>query len=97
MPSVDETEARRVAAGRLNELRGASYQQLVAEWLGEPRSEYATGPSGLPYQLEIEAVWDDRRKRNLRVWVLVDDGGASETRPLSEDFIMAPDGTFIGE
>jgi hypothetical protein len=42
--------------------------------------------------------WDDSEHRNLRVMVSVDDGGwRSSLAPLSADFIVAPDGTFVGE
>ena len=46
-------------------------------------------PSGTHYQLEVEAVWDDRRGRDLRVFVEIDDGGQSAFRPLVVDF-MSP-------
>ncbi|MEA2445587.1 MAG: hypothetical protein QOJ12_2879 [Thermoleophilales bacterium] len=97
MPVMDIAEASKVAEARLRQLRGLTYSRLAAEWLDRPRSEYATAPSGRRYQLEIEAVWDDRPNANLRVWVLVDDGGSSATRPLHRDFIVAPDGSFVGE
>jgi len=86
-----------VADARLAELRRRTYSQLVAEWLYQPRSEWASATSGKKYALEIEAVWDDRPSGPLRVWVLVDDGGASWKRPLQRDFIIAPDGSFVGE
>lgn len=94
---MDKTEAARVAQARLNELRRVSYSLLVEEWLEQPRSEWATGPSGRQYQLEIEAVWDDRPEGHLRVWVSVDDGGWRASFPLLRAFIVAPDGAFIDE
>ena len=97
MTAMDITEASQVAEARLSQLRGLTYPRLVAEWLDQPRSEHATATSGRRYQLEIEAVWDDRPNGNLRVWVLVDDGGSSAQRPLQRDFIIAPDGSFVGE
>src|SRR4051812_7579813 len=75
MIAMDRIEAIDVAEARLSRLRKLTYSQLVAEWLDQPRSEYATAASGRSYNLEIEAVWDDRPDHNLRVWVLVDDGG----------------------
>jgi hypothetical protein len=97
MTAMDRIEAIDVAEARLSQLRKLTYSQLVAEWLDQPRSEYATAASGRSYNLEIEAVWDDRPDHNLRVWVLVDDGGPTATRPLQRDFIIAPDDSFIGE
>lgn len=94
---MDKSEAESVAETRLNELRRMPYSQLVAEWLGHPRSEYATAQSGRRYGLEIEAVWDDRAAGDLRVWVMVDEGGWSAVRPLTRAFIVAADGSFVGE
>lgn len=96
---MNQAEAVEVAETRLAELRQHGYARLVHERLDQPASEYATAPSGRRYQLEIEAVWDDPAHpgRNLRVWVLVDEGGSSETRPLQCDFVVTPDGSFVGE
>jgi hypothetical protein len=95
---VNEVEAAEVADARLGRLRAVGYRRLVEQWLGQPRSEYATAPSGRQYQLEIEAVWDDKPYEDLRMWVLIDDGTkATERRPLQRDFIMRPDGSFVGE
>ena len=95
--SMDEREAIEVAERRLAALRTRPYPQLVDEWLDQPRSEWATAPSGRRYALEIEAVWDNAPHGDLRVWVLVDDGGPSAQRPLQRNFIMAPDGTYVDE
>ncbi len=94
---MDKPEAAEVAEARLSELRRLPYARLVSEWLHQPRSEYATALSGRRYCLEIEGVWDSRPYRDVRVWVMVDDGGLSAMRPLVRDFIMAPDGSFVGE
>ena len=55
------------------------------------------GPSGVSYQIEIEAMWDDKPHGNLRVVGRVDDSGLRGFVPLTEDFVMAPDGSFVGE
>jgi len=55
------------------------------------------GPSDASYQLEVEAVWDKRPVGNLRVFGHIDDGGLRAVLPLTEDFIMAPDGSFVCE
>jgi hypothetical protein len=55
------------------------------------------GPSGKTYQLEIQAVWDDPKKENLRVMGAIDDGGFRVFFPLTDDFIITRDGKFIGE
>jgi hypothetical protein len=94
---MDEREAIEVAEQRVAALRALPYTQLVAQWLGRPRSEWAMARSGTQYALEIEAVWDDAPHGDLRVWVLVDDGGPTAQRPIQRNFIMASDGTYVDE
>ena len=56
-------------------------------------SDHSNAPSEV-----LSNLWDDPGEhRNLRVMVSVDDGGWRSFAPLSDDFIVAPDGTFIGE
>ena len=63
----------------------------------ETRCEPIESPSGATYQLEVQVFWDDRAEQNLRVMGSIDDGRLSAFHPLSEDFIIAPDGSFVGE
>ena len=56
------------------------------------------GPSGTKYKIEVEAVWDSGTKGgDLRVIGSIDDGGWRAFHPIGRDFIMAPDGKFVGE
>jgi hypothetical protein len=92
---MNKEEARKLLARRITELRSLSYVAL--QQMQGPNTAQATGPSGKAYQLEIQIFWDDRSRRNLRVMVSVDDMGGSSLAPLSDDFIVAPDGSFLGE
>jgi hypothetical protein len=62
-----------------------------------------TGDSGTIYNGEIQAFWDSGKKTgNLRVLACIDDGRfrwrfLPVVTPMCESFIMAPDGSFIGE
>jgi hypothetical protein len=52
------------------------------------------------YQIEIQAFWDEPRKGegNLRVIASIDDGRFPYVfLPMTTDFIMKPDGSFVGE
>ena len=42
-------------------------------------------------------MWDRGKEGDLRVLVMIDDGGWHAHGPLVEDFIIAPDGSFVGE
>ena len=55
------------------------------------------GPDGMKYQIEVQAVWDSKKGGDIRVIAAVDGGEVSAFRPLTDDFIMAPDGSFVGE
>ena len=90
-------EARTIAATRLKELRAVSRDELLRRLAERQETDEAVGPSGTRYQIEVQGLWDDRDQTNLRVMVSVDDGGLGAFAPVTEDFIVAPDGSFIGE
>ena len=73
-----------------------SYEALKG-FIGNPVTLSEEGASGTEYQVEIEAVWDDRPEHNLRVLLSIDDGGLRAFAPMMDDFIVAPDGSFVGE
>jgi hypothetical protein len=97
---VDESEARAVLADELRTLRSVSYTQLVERLLDRQETKEALGPSGAWYQLELQAFWDSPREPHgvLRVLGAIDDGkGWRANVPLTDDFLLSPDGSFIGE
>lgn len=57
------------------------------------RSARAGARSGV--SVETQAFWDDEAARHLRVLVSVDTGGWFAH--VTDSFIVAPDGSFIGE
>jgi hypothetical protein len=93
---MDTAEAKVVIADRLATLRSQTRAKLEQR-VGDPEHAEIVAPSGATYQVETQAMWDDTKNGNLRVMVSVDDGGWRSIAPLSDDFIVAPDGSFIGE
>jgi len=93
---MDNGEARAVLQEHLQTYRQRPYGELVA-LLGKPQVAEVRGASGATYQIEVEVHWDHRPGGALRVLGCVDDGGWRALKPLSGDFILAPDGTFVGE
>jgi hypothetical protein len=92
------SEAKRLLAEVIAELRTESYPALVAKYLGASDVRSVVGASGVDYQIEIQGVWDRGKPGDLRILAGIDDGSfRSALRPLTDDFIMAPDGTFVGE
>ena len=94
---MDKQEARIVLCEQLAKLRQKIYRDLVSMIEDEFATNEVEGPSGVKYQIEIQVWWDATSGGDVRVHGLVDDGGIRAFSPLSEDFIMAPDGTFVDE
>lgn len=95
---MNNEEATRVLDGVVAELRRGSYRTLLARYLDESDHRTVVTESGAHYQVEVQAFWDrPRRPGNLRVVVAIDDGGWRAWNPLSADFIIASDGSFVGD
>ena len=104
-------EKRSLLAERLSKFRRWSYETLAAE-IERTRGEHdclrhfdEIAADGTECQLEFNVFWDDRPGGNVRV---LGDLSASPQRPLlrfvpiyvadvTDFFIMAPDGSFVGE
>jgi hypothetical protein len=93
---MDHEEARAVLRGELARYRACTRAQLE-RLLSEQDIKEARGKSGTIYQVEIEAVWESRVGGSIRVLGHIDDGGVRALLPLTEDFIVAKDGGFVGE
>src|ERR1700722_14312684 len=93
-------EEQQLADDRIRALRAASYGDLVSTYLNQSVHDQVVVASGARYDVEVEAFWDHPRSpEHLRVRVAVDALPVSR-RPhslTSEDFILAPDGSFVGE
>lgn len=95
---MNKEEATRVLETVTRELRSEAYETLVARYLRNPDSRTVIADTGVQYQVEVQAFWDNLKPGNLRVIIAIDDSGLRAfIRPLSTDFIVAPDGTFVGE
>jgi hypothetical protein len=94
---MDKAEAAAVARARIAELRRIPWAELRDRYLGRPETIEVGGATGVTYQVKTHAVWDGRKEGDLRVFVEVDDGGWRAFVPLGEDFIISPDGSFVGE
>jgi len=93
---MNEAIARDVLNRELVTWRGKSYRQLT-ELIDKPQPIKVTGPDQKTYQVEIQVVWDSRPGGDIRVLGAVDDGGFRAFAPLSDSFILSPNGKFIVE
>jgi hypothetical protein len=94
---MDRAEAMSILRAELEPLRASSYSDLVVRLLDNEESFARVGASGTSYAVEIRAFWDGQPQGNLRVRAMIDDGGWRAFVPLVEDFIRAPDGSFVDE
>ena len=96
---MNQEEAKPILASQVRELQQRSYAEFRS-WVMEKRIEtpLVNGTSGTEYQVEMEARWDSRPGGAIRVLVSVDDGGlVSSLVPLSDAFLISPDGSLLGQ
>jgi len=93
---MDERIAQELIALELARIREKPHSELV-KFVGHPEHRVARTRDGKTYQLEVEAFWDNRKGGDVRVIVSADDGGLRAFVPVTDDFIKAPDGSFVGE
>jgi len=94
---VNRDEALTILRERIRTLRSLSYAELL-QFLGNATADEVIAPGGQAYQIEVEVMWDDQPNSNLRVIASIDDGSLRwATFPLFQDFLIRPDGTFVGE
>jgi hypothetical protein len=87
-----------ILAEHLARYRSRSYAELAA-WARQSRTDTAeaAGPSGTRYQIEVQVFWDDKPEGDVRVGASIDDGGIRAFLPLTDSFILSPQGQFVGE
>jgi len=93
---MNEIEAKSILGQELSRYRRRSYSELLSLVDRSETFERAS-PSGVIYQIEMQVFFDEESQRTLRVMGAIDDGGWRALKPICEDFIMAPDGSFVGE
>jgi hypothetical protein len=94
---MDEPEALAVMSEELALYRVLPYADLLP-LIDRSSTVERTGPSGTKYQIQVQVLVDDPKRNTLRVAAAVDDGTFwRAVSPTCTDFIIAPDGSFVGE
>ena len=93
---MNKEEAKSIIAAELEKYRSQQYEELI-KIINESIAYEITTSGGICYQIEIQAFWDNKPNRNIRVMGSIDDGGIRAFVPLCDDFIKSPSGDFIGE
>jgi hypothetical protein len=91
---MDEQVAQGLINAELARLQKLSFADLTA-LIGKPETNQRVGDDGKTYQIEIQAFWDSKKGADVRVIVAADDGGRRAFIPLTDDFIMRPDGSLV--
>ena len=94
---MDTADARTVLRKELARYRAKPYGELVQQLLGKQETYEVKSLSGVTYQLEIQAFWEDKPNDVLRVVGAIDDRGIRAYAPMSEAFLIAPSGEFVDE
>lgn len=103
-PNNLRTQAEEWVAEQISRLRGSSYEELLAH-LDQPIHEELCAASGITLIRETQVFWDGARDGPLRIMVDIWDSRSGIKRRwwrglrslAVDDFILAPDGTFVGE
>ena len=93
---MSREEAKGILSRELAAYRKRPYSELLYLLKSQDTKE-VTGASGTRYQLEFQAAIDDSKKGDLRVMGAIDDRGVRAYAPLTEDFIITTEGSFVGE
>lgn len=84
----------------INRLKKMTYQELQEKIDKHEVHDYGN-PNEMEkfYQAEVQVFYDDKKSKNIRVAVQVIIGCAEIflSKHPSDDFIISPDGKFIGE
>ena len=87
--------ARKELHRHLEKFRSRSYGELTL-LLDEPQRDTVAGEDGTSYEIEVQIRWEKTPGGDVRVVGLVDDKRlASAVFPVSEDFIVTPEGEVL--
>ena len=93
---MDNEQAAGVLAEYLATYRAKS-SVVLKELVGQTEGYDVAAPDYVVYQIKVQVFWDNKPDGDIRVMGAIDDGGWRAFIPLCDDFIMAPDGSFVDE
>lgn len=93
---MEKEEAINILEDKLSEFRGLYYSALI-EKIGKQETFDGKTQKNEPYQIEVDFFFDDEKERTLRVTGMISYSFATDFSPITSDFIVTPNGKFIGE
>jgi len=92
---MDKEGALNFAELQLKDMSSKSYSE-ISELIDTSVSKMHELDNENYYQTQVQVFWDDpKEKKNIRVSCSIDGCGISAYRPLTTDFIITPEGTFL--
>lgn len=103
---MNKEEGKAILSAHLARYRTRTYSQLLTLVKSKQVITFEVkGASGADYQIESQFFWDDKPQGDIRVFGSIDE---NPHRPLlgflpiyvsraTDDFILSPHGTFVGE
>jgi hypothetical protein len=80
----------------LRRLLELPYSELI-KLVGVRDFKEVVGEDGITYRVQVKAIWETTKNKDVRVVVSVDNGGWRALRPLTQNFVIRPDGSFVEE
>lgn len=93
---MDKIEAEQLAEMELESYRSLKYEAIATK-LGTQDCFERETEDGNKYSVEVDFFYDDAEEGNIRVIAMISNSLWTSISPFSSDFIVAPDGSFIGE
>lgn len=93
---MDKNEASQIAEKDLEFYRSLSYDEILSR-IGVQESFEKVSDRGEPYQIEFDFMFDDHDEKTIRVWAMVSHSFWTDFIPVTNSFIIAPNGDFKGE
>ncbi len=89
---MNTQDAKKVLDSLERDLESRSYAYWKERVEGEPECFELKSELGIPYQIEIEAFWDDKAGGDIKVSCTIDDGGIRAYSPLSRGILVRREG-----
>lgn len=93
---MEKEEAIKILEDKLSEYRKLSYPELVGK-IGEPETLEVKNKNCEDYRIEIEFFYDGHEETDLRVSGAISYSGWTDFFLVCSDFIISPNGEFVGE
>jgi hypothetical protein len=93
---MDKREAHQIADVELRLYREMPYERILAK-VGTQECFERVSEKDEPYRIEFDFFFDDADEANIRVSAMISYSFWTDFSPVGSDFIIGPDGKFIGE